>query len=132
MPARAWIAILLLINYLLVVGTGCVSNSENQRGFVMVQTSQSGQDYQECRYLRLDGLENFLAEALATQYQETPATPKHHLISIVLGVDAHYLTVVTWLLPVVNALRTTARAAGYQPPVPAEVSTSISAPPWRQ
>ena len=99
MPVRSWIALLLLSNYLLVVGIGCMSRPEDQREFVMIQTSQEGQYYQECRYLRMDGLEAFLTEALASRYQNPPETPKHHLVSVVIGVDAHDLVHLILPLP---------------------------------
>lgn len=91
MLARSWIAVLLLTNYLLVAGMGCMSRPEDQQEFVMVQTKVAGHEYQQCRYLRMDGLEDFLNEALATRYQTAPETPPHHLISVVHGVDAHCL-----------------------------------------
>ena len=97
MITRSWIALLLLINYLLVVGMGCMSRPEDQHELVRVQTDVNGH-YQECRYLRMDGLEDFLNEALASRYQNAPEIPKHHLISIVSGVDAHHLPLLIWPL----------------------------------
>jgi hypothetical protein len=93
---RYLLASLLLINYLLVVGLGCISRPEDRQEFVLVQTSEAGKQYQECRYMRMDGLENFLLESLATRYHKTTDTPKHHLISVVSGVDSHYLPCTQW------------------------------------
>lgn len=98
MLARSWIALLLLVNYLLVVGIGCISRPEDPHEFVLIRTSDDGQHYQQCRYVRMDGLEAFLTEALASRYQNAPETPKHHLISVVHGVDAHQLPDVAWPL----------------------------------
>ena len=95
---RSPLAFLLLLNYLLVVGLGCISRPEDQQEFVMVQTSEVGRQYQECRYMRMDGLENFLLESLASRYQRTSDTPKHHLISVVSGIDTHCLPSTQWLM----------------------------------
>lgn len=48
--------------------------------------------------MRMDGLENFLLESLASRYQKTTDTPKHHLISVVSGVDSHCLLCTQWML----------------------------------
>lgn len=94
MLPRSWIAILLLVNYLLVVGAGCVTRPEDQHELVLVQTSADGYRYQQCRYLRMDGLEAFLNEALANRYQNrnVPDQTRHHLLVVVSGVDAHCLS----------------------------------------
>ena len=94
---RCLLASLLLINYLLVVGLGCISRPEDQQEFVLVQTTEVGKQYQECRYMRMDGLENFLLESLASRYQKATDTPKHNLISVVSGVDSHCLPGTQWL-----------------------------------
>ncbi|WP_020603650.1 hypothetical protein [Spirosoma spitsbergense] len=93
---RCSLALLLLINYLLVVGLGCISRPEDQQEFLLVQASEAGKQYQECRYMRMDGLENFLLESLASRYQKATDTPKHNLISIVSGVDSHCLPGMQW------------------------------------
>ena len=95
MLARSWIAILLLANYLLVAGLGCMNRPDDQHELVLIQTETSGY-YQECRYIRMDGLEDFINESLASRYQDAPAIPKHHLISVVCGVDAHCLPCLVW------------------------------------
>lgn len=96
---RHLLASLLLINYLLVVGLGCISRPEDQQAFVLVQTSEAGKQYQECRYMRMDGLENFLLESLASRYQKTTDTPTHQFISVVSGIDSHCLPGTQWLIP---------------------------------
>ena len=90
MLARSPIAVLLLISYLLVVGMGGVSRPDNEQELILVRTEVGG-PYQECRYVRMDGLEEFLNEALASRYLNAPETLKHQLISVVPGVDAHHL-----------------------------------------
>ena len=100
MPVRSWIAVLLLINYLLVVGMGCVSRPEDQAELVRIQTTEEGNLYQQCRYMRMDGLESFLTESLNTRYQSDHKTPPHHVFTVVSGINAHYLSAARWpLLP---------------------------------
>lgn len=127
---RYLLASLLLINYLLVVGLGCISRPEDRQEFLLVQTSEAGKQYQECRYMRMDGLENFLLESLASRYQQATDTPKHHLISVVSGVDAHCLTQVSEL-PLAGFFRfRMAPPVNYQLAATISVSQPINAPPW--
>lgn len=128
MFARSWIAMLLLINYLLVAGVGCMSRPEDQQE--LVQTDAAGQ-YQECRYLRMDGLENFLTEALASRYQNAPETPKHHLISVVHGVDAHHLPTLDWPLAA-PVYRISELVSSYWTVTPTAVCRAVDAPPWEK
>ena len=91
MLVRSWIAFLLLANYLLIAGMGCIMQPYEQQTLLMVQTSYEGQNYQECRYLRMDGLEVFLNESMESRYQDAPTTPPHHIMSVVNAVDTHCL-----------------------------------------
>lgn len=96
MSVRSWIALLLLLNYLLLVGAGCMNQPEDPHELVLVQSSADEHHYQQCRYLRMDALETFLIEALASRYQNAPETPRHHLLVTVSGVDAHQLPASCW------------------------------------
>lgn len=129
MLTRSVLALLLLVNYLLVVGLDCVSRPEDQPERLLVQTEVAGQTYHECRYMRMDGLEAFLNEALASRYQTSSDAPLHHLISIVYAVDAHCLPSLTWLVlpPVIRANAPTFDAC--QPAICAGVSQMIVPPP---
>jgi hypothetical protein len=91
MLVRSWIAILLLANYLLIAGMGCIMQPYEQQTLLMVQTTYEGQHYQECRYLRMDGLEDFLIESMESRYQDAPQIPPHHSMSVVNAVDTHCL-----------------------------------------
>lgn len=129
MLTRSWIALLLLTNYLLVVGLGGMNRPEDQSGWVLVQTNVVGHSYQQCRYLRMDGLEDFLLEALASRYQNAPLTPTHHLISVINGIDAHCLP--DPFYPVITADDPMApRAFTYQRVTPAGLPPGVDAPPW--
>lgn len=130
MFARSWIALLLLVNYLLVASVGCLSRPEDQQELVLVQTDAAGH-YQECRYLRMDGLENFLTEALASRYQNAPETPKHHLISVVHGIDAHHLPTLSWPLAA-PVYRIPELASSYVVAVLTAVYRVVDAPPWSE
>lgn len=92
MSARPWIALLLLMSYLLVVGMDCVNRPQDSVERVQILTSEQGQHYQQCRYLRMDGLEAFVMESLASRCQSAAATPPHHLITVVHAVSVHTLT----------------------------------------
>lgn len=128
MLTRSWIAVLLLTNYLLVAGMGCMSRPEDQQEFVMVQTKIAGHEYQQCRYLRMDGLEDFLNEALASRYQNAPETPPHHLISVIHGIDAHCLP--NTFYPTLTVIYHTARPeVTYQLVHSGDVFRAIDIPP---
>jgi hypothetical protein len=58
---------------------------------LMVKTdSDKNQQYEDCRYLRMDGLEAFMQESLATRYSNASDTHKNHLISVISGIDTHF------------------------------------------
>ena len=127
---RCLLASLLLINYLLVVGLGCISRPEDQQEFLLVQTSEAGKQYQECRYMRMDGLENFLLESLASRYQKATDTPKHNLISVIRGIDAHCLMQELPPPTVLLFLSGEAPARDYRLAMIAAADRPINAPPW--
>lgn len=59
-----------------------------------IQTSSTEHfRYEECRYLRMDGLEDFMLEAIASRYNDVKDNALHHVISVVSGIDAHFLPV---------------------------------------
>lgn len=130
MSIRQFIAFLLLINYLLVVGAGCVNRPEDQRERLLVQTFDDNQHYQQCRYLRMDGLETFLADALASRYQNNTKTTPQHLFFVVNGVDAHHLPRFTWLLPAVATGPENRLAVAYTPVVAVGINRPLYTPPW--
>lgn len=128
MPARSWIAVLLLINYLLVAGMGCMSRPEDQRELMLVKTDVAGL-YQECRYVRMDGLSDLLNEALASRYLSAPDTAKQQLISVVHGVDAHHLPCLTgWFSTAVYRI-VYMLLTGSQPAISSGVDRAIYSPP---
>lgn len=92
MSFRSFIAFMVLVNYLLLAGIGCISKPEQDQYMLMIKTdSDKNQQYEECRYLRMDGLEAFMEEAMATRYSNAADSHKNHLISVVNGIDTHFL-----------------------------------------
>lgn len=92
MSFRSFIAFLILVNYLLLAGIGCISKPEQDHYMLMIKTdSDKNHKYEECRYLRMDGLEAFMQEAMETRYQNASDTHKNYLISVVTGIDTHFL-----------------------------------------
>ncbi|MDQ6477099.1 hypothetical protein [Dyadobacter sp. LHD-138] len=91
---RSLLAILILVNYLWLAATGYISRPEQNPYMLKIQTSTSQQQerYEECRYLRMDGLEDFMAEALATRYQEASDGNELHTFSVVSGIDTHFFS----------------------------------------
>lgn len=89
---RSLLAILILVNYLWLAATGYISRPEQNPYMLKIQTSTSQQQghYEECRYLRMDGLDDFMAEALATRYQDASDGNKLHTFSVTSGIDAHF------------------------------------------
>lgn len=129
MLSRSWIALLLLTNYLMIVGMGCVNRPEDRHELLLIRTSSDGQRDQQCRYLRMDGLEAFLAEALTSRYQNAPETPKHHLISVVTGIDAHYMPNLVWPIipPAYEAIAMP--SASYQSTGSSGINRAVYPPP---
>lgn len=92
MKPRSFLAWLVLANYLFLVGTGCVSRPEQDSFLVLIQTqSAESHHYESRRYMRSEGIEAFMAEALTTRYQNTPDNQNHLLLSVTPGVDSHSL-----------------------------------------
>jgi hypothetical protein len=130
MLLRSWFAIFLLANYLWVVGAGCVNRPNDQHELLMIQTTQEGGHYQQCRYLRMDGLESFLTESLASRYQNAPQHPPKHLISVLNGIDSHDVLPSYWFLPVSVVYRVVSTPIPYLPVVATGVRREVDNPPW--
>lgn len=96
MSVRSWMALLLLTNYLLIAGMGSIMQPYEQQTLLMVQTSYEGQSYRECRYLRMDGLEEFLTESLRIREQKDHRPLGHSILIEVNGIDMHCLLSVSF------------------------------------
>ncbi len=91
MSVRSFVALLLLANYLLIAGMGGIMQPYEPQTLVLVQTGYEGQSYQECRYLRMDGLEDFLIESLRVREQKEHKPLGHSVLIEINGVDMHCL-----------------------------------------
>lgn len=71
---------------------GCISRPDQDPFLVLIQTkADASQHYESSRYLRTSALEAFMAEALATNYKKASDDPSPHVISVITGVDTHFL-----------------------------------------
>ena len=128
---RSAAALLLLATYLLLAGMGCITApNDAPNDLVMVQTHHEGQRYEECRYLRMDGLEAFMTESLATRYQDAPSTPPQHILTLVQSIDTHCLPDVAQL-QFVSFQAQNRPDFGYNEHFFAGYSAPIDTPPWR-
>lgn len=89
---RSLIALLVLANYIFLAGMGCISRPEQDPFLVLIQTkADASQHYESSRYLRTNALEAFMAEALANNYKKASDSQSPHILSVISGVDAHFL-----------------------------------------
>ena len=129
---RSLTALLLLATYLLLAGMGCITapNSE-QNDLLMVQTHYEGQRYEDTRYLRMDGLETFMVESLATRYQDAPTTPPQHILTIVQSIDTHCLPEVAQQLKISFFQIPFWSNYAYSDQILLGLPDSVDTPPWR-
>lgn len=89
---RSFLVLLILANYLFLSGMGFVSRPEQDPFIVLIQHKAAESHHYESRqYMRTEGLEAFMAEALSTRYQDAPVTQNQVLLSVTIAVDAHAL-----------------------------------------
>ena len=92
MNLRSLIALLVLANYIFLAGMGCISRPDQDPFLVLIQTkADASQHYESSRYLRTNALEAFMTEALATNYQKASDNHSPHILSLISGIDAHFL-----------------------------------------
>lgn len=89
---KSLIALLVLANYVFLAGMGCISRPEQDKFLVLIQTrADASQHYESSRYLRTSALEAFMAESLAKNYKKASDNHNPHIISVITGIDAHFL-----------------------------------------
>ncbi len=129
MSFRSFVAFLILVNYLLLAVIGCITKPEQDRYMLMIKTdSDKNQQYEECRYLRMDGLEAFMEEAMATRYSNSPDTHKNHLISVVNGIDTHFLPEYVQI-PLRVVFQNTTTQLSHPPASIKEIALEVYCPP---
>ncbi|MFN8343396.1 MAG: hypothetical protein U0X91_00215 [Spirosomataceae bacterium] len=127
MSLRSLAAFVILAHYLLLAGVGGIMRPYEQPESVFIQTYE-GQHYQECRYLRMDGLEDFLKESLASRYQNSPSAPRHHVMAVVMAVEVHCLPDI-FSFSCFPAYRHTPKSVSQPPSVLASAADNVSPPP---
>ncbi|CAG5075033.1 hypothetical protein DYBT9623_05553 [Dyadobacter sp. CECT 9623] len=94
MTIKSFITLLFLANYLLLAGMGCISTPEDDSYIRLIKANlNQSQNFQEVSHQRMGGLEEFMAEALATRYKDSPDTHEHLPLSVINGIDAHFMPV---------------------------------------
>lgn len=129
MPLRSWVALLLLINYLLVIGMGGMTQPQDQPNLLWVQTVEAGH-YHQCQYQRMDSMAMLLEEALASRTPDAPLTDRHQLLSVVSGMDAHCLSPEAIYPPPTAQFMDAGAMPGYQLPRATTIACLVNAPPW--
>ncbi|TGE19869.1 hypothetical protein [Hymenobacter elongatus] len=117
---RSWLVLLLLANYLLVVGAGLVNRPELPR-YSAAHPYVHSHNCQQKHYLMVDCFDRCNGDQQAIQKRSAPETAKN-LLSVVKGIDVHCLTETVRISPIYYASQPT-------PPVAAApaVSTGFQA-----
>jgi hypothetical protein len=124
---RSWLVLLLLTNYLLVVGAGLVNRPEALRytaAHPYVHSAKCQQQY----YLQLDCFDRCNGDQQVGQ-KRTAGENAQHLLSVSKGVDAHCLTEEATALPAARFLLVKTLASELAQSIPAGVQATVYAPP---
>lgn len=128
MFARPWLAILLLISYLLIAGSGFI-HAPNEMRFAVAESHAHQVHHHYDRYADFDGLDLGLDELedLNVNPNADSSTPAGHLQ--ITGVDAHCLPSHSWFsfLP---ACQTNELVGGYLAVALTATCRAVDAPPW--
>ncbi len=92
MFARSWLAILLLISYLLIAGTGFI-NAPDELRFAVAESRAHQVHHHQDRYSDFDGMDLGLDELsdLSISPSENATAPNRQPLPEVTGIDAHCL-----------------------------------------
>ena len=125
---RSWLVLLLLTNYLLVVGAGLVNRPVAPRYTAAHPYVHSAQCQQQ-HYLRLDCFDHCNGDQDVVQ-KRTARQNAQHLLSVIKSIDAHCLAA-TVTLPQVKFSFAKPLAVELVPTIPAGIQAEIYAPPRR-
>ena len=130
MFVRAWFAILLLISYLLIAGTGFISAPDELRYAVAESHAHQVHHHQD-RYSDFDGLDLGLDELsdLNVSPNEATTVPNEQQSLKITGIDAHCLPG-ELCFPFLTAYQTNALAGNYLAVALTAVCRAVDAPPW--
>lgn len=128
MFARPWLAMLLLISYLLIAGSGFI-HAPNELRFAVAESHAHQVHHHQDRYADFEGLDlglDELADLNVSPNAESSAPTEHLQIT---GVDAHCLPSQSWFSfsPIYQA---TALVEGHLVVALTSVCRAIDAPPW--
>lgn len=128
MFARPWLAMLLLISYLLIAGSGFI-HAPNELRFAVAESHAHQVHHHHDRYADFDGLDLGLDELedLNVNSNADSSIPAEHLQ--ITGVDAHCLPSHSWFsFPPIY--QTTALVEGHLVVALTTVCRAVDAPPW--
>ncbi|UOQ53313.1 hypothetical protein [Hymenobacter cellulosivorans] len=125
---RSWLVLLLLTNYLLVVGAGLVNRPQAPRYSAAHPYTHSA-DCQQKHYLMVDCFDTCNGDQQVVQ-KRTASQNAQHLLTIMKGIDAHTLAE-TICLPPIYSVHEPHLPVELHQPVPPGFATLIYAPPRR-
>lgn len=130
MFARSWLAISLLISYLLIAGTGFI-NAPDEPRYAVAESHAHQVHHHQDRYSDFDGLDLGLDELsdLNVHPNEDASVPDGHPLVKITGIDAHCLPGE----PCFNFLPTyltNELAGGYLAVALTAICCDVDAPPW--
>lgn len=130
MLARTWFAMLLLISYLLIAGTGFI-NAPDEPRYAVAESHAHQVHHHQDRYADFDGMDLGLDELsdLAVSPSDDASAPDRHPSMKITGIDAHCLPAVPgFSFP--PAHRVSTLAGAYEVVALTAVYCAIDAPPW--
>lgn len=130
MFARAWLAILLLISYLLIAGTGFI-NAPDEPRYAVAESHAHQVHHHQDRYADFDGMDLGLDELsdLNVSPNEAASVPNEQQSFKITGVDAHCVPDDP-SFSFVHTRQTDESAANYSAVSPTAPHCVIDAPPW--
>ncbi len=129
MSFKSIIALLVLANYLLLAGFGCISKpDEDAYIFLIKSNSTQSWHYEQSRFSRMDGIENFISESLASKFNELTNPQDQVIISFLTSIDSHFLPV-GLNIPETNTFRNEQVLYSFSTISPKNIALAIYSPP---
>lgn len=130
MFAPSWIAVLLLISYLLIAGTGFIKAPDEPR-FAVAESHAHQVHHHQDRYADFDGLDLGLDELsdLNVHPNEDASVPEGHPIIKITGIDAHCLPGEPGF-SFQPTYQVDELVSNYLRVAPTAVCRAVDAPPW--
>ncbi len=130
MFARAWFAILLLIGYLLIAGTGFI-NAPDEPRYAVAESHAHQVHHHQDRYSDFDGMDLGLDELsdLSVSPNDDASVPDGQPSLKITGIDAHCLPGEP-CFSFLPTYRTNKSIGGYSAVALTAVCRAVDAPPW--